>query len=167
MLKRTMEVGSPGGAWGTCIPSSRILCSSSRVCASSARRATDASLRSTQAAFGASAVLSLMLVLGTAAAAASSPARRALLLGRDDAALRSACCADVGRFLLGCAANYLQLARRAASWVGARAPCTLGARRAARLVAMLVLPALVGVPLTLTLTRTLTLTLTLTLILTH
>ena len=46
-----------------------------------------------------------------------------------------------------CTARYLKLARRAASWIGARAPCTLGARPAARLVATLVLPALVGVPL--------------------
>ena len=46
-----------------------------------------------------------------------------------------------------CTARYLKLARRAASWIGARAPCTLGARPAARLVATLMLPALVGVPL--------------------
>jgi hypothetical protein len=45
------------------------------------------------------------------------------------------------------AARYLKHARRGASWIGARAPCTLGARPAARLVAALVLPALVGVPL--------------------
>ena len=32
-----------------------------------------------------------------------------------------------------CTARYLKLARRGASWIGARAPCTLGARPAARL----------------------------------
>ena len=46
-----------------------------------------------------------------------------------------------------CTAHYLKLARRTASWIGSRAPCTLGARPAARLVAALVLPALVGAPL--------------------
>ena len=58
---------------------------------------------SEQAAFGVSAVLALLLVLCTGAVAALSPARRARLLGRDDAALRAACCADVGRSLVGCA----------------------------------------------------------------
>ena len=43
------------------------------------------------------------------------------------------------------AARYLKHARRTASWIGARAPCC--PRPAARLVAALVLPALVGVPL--------------------
>ena len=43
------------------------------------------------------------------------------------------------------AARYLKHARRGASWSGARAPCC--PRPAARLVAALVLPALVGVPL--------------------
>jgi len=102
---------------------------------------------SEQAAFGASAVLALLLVLGTGAAAALSPARRRRLLGRDDAALRAASCADVGRGLAARASWYLRTARRAAALVGARAPCALGLRAGARLIAELLLLGLLGLPL--------------------
>ena len=44
-------------------------------------------------------------------------------------------------------AHYFKLARRAASWIGARAPCTRGACPGGRLVAALVLPAVIGAPL--------------------
>ena len=92
-------------------------------------------------------MLALLLVLGTAAAAALSPARRRRILGRDDAALRAASCADVGRHLASRASWYVRAARRAAAWVGSRTPCARAARPVARLIAVVVLLALLGLPL--------------------
>jgi len=106
---------------------------------------------SEQAAFGLSAWLSLLGVLGAACWMARSPENRRRVLGDEDAALRTGGAAEAGRSLVDAAVRYARLARRLSSWAGARATCGVRLRCAARGAASALLLALLLVPLPLSL----------------
>lgn len=102
---------------------------------------------SEQAAFGLSAWLSLLGVLGVACWMARSPETRRSILGDDDDALRTGGAAEAGRYLVAAAVRYARVTRRVSSWAGVRATCATRLRCAARGVASAFLLTLLLVPL--------------------